>query len=74
MGDKLTIKQTQKWANKLAVAQRAKNKNRVKAVHAKIKNTRLDLIHKFTTQLVKNNALIVVGDVKSRSFTNKKTS
>lgn len=24
-GDKLTIKQTQKWANKLAVAQRAKN-------------------------------------------------
>ncbi|MDY3307296.1 MAG: transposase, partial [Psychrobacter sanguinis] len=29
MGDKLTIKQTQKWANKLAVAQRASNKNRV---------------------------------------------
>ena len=57
MGDKLTIKQTQKWANKLAVAQRAKNKKRVKAIHAKIKNTRLDLIHKFTTQLVKDNAL-----------------
>ena len=74
MGDKLTIKQTQKWANKLAVAQRAKNKKRVKAIHAKIKNTRLDLIQKFTTQLVKDNALIVVGDVKSRSFTNKKTN
>ena len=73
MGDKLTIKQTQKWANKLAVAQRAKNKKRVKAIHAKIKNTRLDLIHKFTTKLVKDNALIVVGDVKSRSFTTKKT-
>ena len=72
MGDKLTIKQTQKWANKLAVAQRASNKNRVKAIHAKIKNTRLDLIHKFTTKLVKDNSLIVVGDVKSRSFTNKK--
>ena len=72
MGDKLTIKQTQKWAKKLAIAQRAKNKKRVKAIHAKIKNTRLDLIHKFTTQLVKDNALIVVGDVKSRSFTNKK--
>ena len=39
----------------------------------KSKNTRQDLIHKFTTQLVKDNALIVVGDVKSRSFTNKKT-
>ena len=62
-GDKLTIKQTQKWANKLAVAQRASNKKRVKAIHAKIKNTRLDLIHKFTTKLVQSNALIVVGDV-----------
>ena len=72
-GDKLTIKQTQKWANKLAVAQRASNKKRVKAIHAKIKNTRLDLIHKFTTKLVKDNSLIVVGDVKSRSFTNKRT-
>ena len=74
MGDKLTIKQTQKWAKKLAIAQRASNKNRVKAIHAKIKNTRLDLIHKFTTQLFKDNALIVVGDVKSRSFTSKKTN
>ncbi|WP_143513934.1 RNA-guided endonuclease InsQ/TnpB family protein, partial [Psychrobacter pasteurii] len=73
MGDKLTIKQTQKWANKLATAQRAKNKKRVKAIHAKIKNTRLDLIHKFTTKLVKDNSLIVVGEVKSRSFTNSMT-
>ncbi|WP_338412288.1 transposase [Psychrobacter raelei] len=72
-GDKLTTKQTQKWAKKLAIAQRAKNKQRIKAIHAKIKNSRLDAIHKFTTQLVKDNALIVVGDVKSRSFTNKKT-
>ena len=72
-GDKLKIKQTLKYAKDLAIAQRAKNKKRVKAIHAKIKNTRQDLIHKFTTQLVKDNALIVVGDVKSRSFTNKKT-
>ncbi|WP_438012561.1 RNA-guided endonuclease InsQ/TnpB family protein [Psychrobacter raelei] len=73
-GDKLTTKQTQKWAKKLAIAQRAKNKQRVKAIHAKIKNSRLDAIHKFTTQLVKDNALIVVGDVKSRSFTNSMTN
>ncbi|BAW79642.1 transposase [Candidatus Nitrosoglobus terrae] len=45
----------------LAKAQRANNKNRVKAIHAKIKNRRLDTIHKFTTQIAKNNALIVVG-------------
>lgn len=72
-GDKLQVKQTQAWAEKLAIAQRAKNKQRIKAIHAKIKNTRKDLIHKFTTQLVKDNALIVVGDVKSNSFTSKKT-
>ena len=72
-GDTLTTKQTQKWAKKLAIAQRAKDKQRVKAIHAKIKHTRQDLIHKFTTQLVKDNTLIVVGDVKSRSFTSKKT-
>ncbi|WP_395145192.1 RNA-guided endonuclease InsQ/TnpB family protein [Moraxella atlantae] len=71
-GDKLQIKQTQAWAKKLAIAQRAKNKQRVKAIHAKIKNTRQDLIHKFTTRLVKDNALIVVGDVKTTQFNSKK--
>ncbi|WP_169392392.1 MULTISPECIES: RNA-guided endonuclease TnpB family protein [Psychrobacter] len=73
-GQTLTIKQTQKWAARLATAQRANHKKRVTAIHAKIKNTRKDLIHKFTTKLVRNNALIVVGDVKSKSFTNKKTN
>lgn len=73
-GDKLQIKQTQAWAKKLGIAQRAKNKKRVKAIHAKIKNARLDLIHKFTTQLVRDNALIVVGDVKSNQFNSKKAN
>ena len=71
-GDKLQIKQTLKYAKDLAIAQRAKNKKRVKAIHAKIKNTRQDLIHKFTTGLIKNNALIVVGDVKTTQFNSKK--
>jgi len=71
-GDKLQIKQTVKYAKALATAQCAKNKQRVKAIHAKIKNTRRDLIHKFTTQLVKANALIVVGDVKTTQFNSKK--
>lgn len=71
-GKKIQIKQTLKYAKALATAQRAKNKQRVKAIHAKIKNTRQDLIHKFTTQLVKENALIVVGDIKTTQFNNKK--
>jgi IS605 OrfB family transposase len=71
-GEKLTIKQTYKWANKLSTAQRAKNKKRVKSIHAKIKHTRLDLIHKFTSQLVKDNALIVIGKLYSTSFTSSK--
>ncbi|GAF60789.1 LOW QUALITY PROTEIN: mobile element protein [Psychrobacter sp. JCM 18903] len=68
-GDKLQTKITHQYAEKLAIAQRAKNKKRVKAIHAKIKNTRQDLIHKFTSKLVKANSLIVVGKIKSTSFT-----
>ena len=68
----LSIKLTHQYAPKLGLAQRAQNKKRVKAIHAKIKNTRQDLIHKFTTKLVKDNALIVVGKIKSKSFTSSK--
>ena len=57
---------------KLAIAQRANKKKRVKAIHAKIKNQRNDAIHKFTTQLVKNNGLIVVGNVKSSAIAKTK--
>ncbi|MGP5217262.1 RNA-guided endonuclease InsQ/TnpB family protein, partial [Psychrobacter celer] len=71
-GDVLTTKLTHQYAEKLAIAQRAKNKKRVKAIHAKIKNTRQDLIHKFTSKLVKANSLIVVGKIKSNSFTSSK--
>jgi len=71
-GDVLTTKLTHKYAERLAIAQRAKHKKRVKAIHAKIKNTRLDLIHKFTSKLVKANNLIVIGKIKSTSFTSTK--
>ncbi len=71
-GNVLTTKLTHQYAEKLAIAQRAKNKKRVKAIHAKIKNTRQDLIHKFTSKLVKANSLIVVGQIKSTSFTSSK--
>ncbi|MGP5499697.1 RNA-guided endonuclease InsQ/TnpB family protein [Psychrobacter celer] len=71
-GDQLQIKVTHQYAEKLATAQRAKNKKRVRAIHTKIKNTRQDLIHKFTSKLVKANSLIVVGKIKSTSFTSSK--
>ena len=71
-GDQLQTKLTHQYAEKLAIAQRAKNKKRVNAIHAKIKNTRKDLTHKFTNKLVKANSLIVVGKIKSTSFTKGK--
>jgi putative transposase len=48
---------------KLGIAQRARKKRRVKAIHAKIKNQRKDLLHQFSTKIVKANAAVFVGDV-----------
>ena len=56
----------------LGIAQRANKKKRVKAIHAKIKNRRKDTLHKFSTQLVKNNAAIFVGDVSSTKLVKTK--
>jgi IS605 OrfB family transposase len=50
---------------KLRIAQRAEKRRRVKAIHAKIANQRKDMLHQFSTQLVRNNAAIFVGDVAS---------
>lgn len=50
---------------KLAIAQMANKKYETKNIHARIKNKRLNDMHKFTTNLVKNNAFVVVGDVSS---------
>lgn len=49
----------------LAVAQRAGNKRRVKAIHAKIANARRHHLHEQTTRLARENALIVVGNVNA---------
>ena len=51
------------YEKKLGIAQRAKNKKRVRALHAKIANSRKDHLHKASTMLDKENALIVVGDL-----------
>ena len=50
---------------KLAIAQRARKKQRIRAIHANIRNRRHDALHKFSRQLVNDNGLIVVGNVSS---------
>lgn len=47
----------------LAVAQRANNRQRVKAIHARIANCRKDQLHKASTDLVRTSRRIVVGNV-----------
>lgn len=57
---------------KLAIAQRSNNKPRVKAIHAKISNTRKDFLHKLSSQLVKDNAAIFVGNVNASGLAKTK--
>jgi IS605 OrfB family transposase len=57
---------------KLGIAQRARKKPRTKAIHAKIANQRKDMLHKFSTALVKSNAAIFVGDVASAKLVKTK--
>jgi putative transposase len=52
------------------IAQRARKKRRVKAIHARIANQRKDAIHKETTALVKAHAAIFVGDVNESAGKN----
>lgn len=54
---------TNKYSERLAIAQRAKKKKRVTAIQAKIKNSRKDFNHKVTTKLVNNYGTIFVGNV-----------
>jgi putative transposase len=50
---------------RLAIAQRAGNKRRAKAIHAKIKNCRKDFLHKLSTELAREYAFIAVGNVNA---------
>jgi putative transposase len=56
---------TRKHEDALAMAQRARKKRRVKAIHAQIANARKDWAHKTTTAIVNRAQLIVVGNVSS---------
>ena len=58
--------------HKLAVAQRAKKKVRVKAIHAKIANRRNDFHHKLSTRLVQSYGAIFVGNVNASKLAKTK--
>lgn len=57
---------------RLGIAQRAGKKTRTRAIHAKIGNQRKDMLHKFSTALVRGNAAIFVGDVASAKLVKTK--
>ena len=61
-----------KYEQKLGIAQRSRNKKRVRALHAKIANCRKDHLHKASTMLVKENALIIVGDLSAKKLVKTK--
>ena len=63
---------TDEFAKELATAQRANKPKRVKAIHARIKNSRNDAIHKFTTAMVVNYGAVFVGDVSSKKLVKTK--
>lgn len=50
---------------KLAMAQRRGHKRQAKRIHLKVKNQRLDALHKFSRKLVDENDVIIIGDVSS---------
>jgi len=68
-GQKIEAQRTyRKYQQKLGVAQRAKQKQRAKAIHAKIKNIRQDFLHKLSRQLVNDHAAIFVGNVNAKGL------
>ncbi|MFM0553585.1 transposase [Paraburkholderia sediminicola] len=57
-----------KLEKELAKAQRARKKARVRALHAKIKNSRKDQLHKLSTALVKEYGAIFIGNVNASAL------
>ncbi len=71
-GYKLKGREYRELEEDLGLAQRAKNKKRAKAIHAKIKNRRVDALHKYSRKLVNENAAIFVGNVSSQKLVKTK--
>jgi len=72
-GEKLEAQKIYRKAEeKLATAQRAKKVQRVRAIHAEIKNKRKDFHHKLSTKMVRENKIIVVGSVSASGLAQTK--
>jgi putative transposase len=62
------LRHYRKYERALAKAQRGRNKGRARAIHAKIVNARRHHLHEQSTRLVRENCLIVVGDVNAKTM------
>ena len=72
-GNKIQAQRTYRtYEQKLGITQRARNKKRVKAIHAKIKQIRNNHLHQESTKLVKNYAAIFVGNVNAKGLAKTK--
>jgi IS605 OrfB family transposase len=68
-GSKIShLRHYRQYEQSLAQAQRARNKKRVRAIHAKIANSRRHHLHVQSSKLVRENKLIIVGDVNAMSL------
>lgn len=52
----------------LALSQRARNKKRIRAIHAKVANRRRDYLHKLSTRLTREHGVVCVGDVNAKAL------
>lgn len=62
------LRHYRKYERALGKAQRARNKGRAKAIHAKVVNARRHHLHEQSTRLVRENKLIVCGDVNAKTL------
>lgn len=63
---------TQRYADKLAMAQRRGHKQQAKRIHRKIARCRQDALHKFSTRIIGQYKSIVVGNVSSTKLVKTK--
>jgi IS605 OrfB family transposase len=66
------LRHYRKYEAALGTAQRAGNKRRVKAIHAKIANARKHHLHEQSIRIVRSNSLIVVGNVNAAGLAKTK--
>lgn len=66
------LRHYRRYQRTLAKAQRARNKGRVRAIHARIVNARRHHLHEQSTRLVRENRLIVAGNVNASAIARTK--